>query len=135
MHDWELDSLFVLLGRLGNFTVNEQTQDRLSWIGCGTSPYTVKSGYRRMCQHNGIIDSRPWKLIWRTKLPTKVICFTWTALKEACLTQDNLCKRSFQLVNRCYLCQQNSESINHLFLHCPVTADMWYMFLSILGIS
>ncbi|XP_019251169.1 PREDICTED: uncharacterized protein LOC109230093 [Nicotiana attenuata] len=135
MHDWELGSLSTLLGRLGNFTMNEQIPDRIRWVGCDSSPYSVKMGYRSMCEHNGIIDSWPWKLIWKTKLPTKVTCFTWTVLKKACLTQDNLCKRSFQLVNRCYLCQQSSESINHLFLHCPVATDMWYMFLSILGIS
>ncbi|OIT06678.1 mediator of rna polymerase ii transcription subunit 6 [Nicotiana attenuata] len=102
MHDWELGSLLTLLGRLGTFTMNKQSPDRIRWVGCESSRYSVKMGYRHMCEHNGIIDSWPWKLIWKTKLPTKVICFTWTALKEACLTQDNLCKRSLQLGRALY---------------------------------
>uniref|UniRef100_A0A1S4DD81 Reverse transcriptase zinc-binding domain-containing protein n=1 Tax=Nicotiana tabacum TaxID=4097 RepID=A0A1S4DD81_TOBAC len=83
MHDWELDNFFVLLERLGNLTVNDQIPDKLIRGRGSADSYTVKAGYRHMCEQNGIIDSWPWKLIWRTKLPTKVICFTWTALKEA----------------------------------------------------
>lgn len=82
-----------------------------------------------------MIEHWPWKLISKTKIPTKVMCFSWTALREAILTQDNLCRRNFQLVNRCYMCQQQSESVNHLFLHWSVAADLWRMFLSVFGIS
>lgn len=41
-----------------------------------------------------------WKLVWKTKLPPKISRFIWTALKGACLTQDNLIRGNFQLVNR-----------------------------------
>ncbi|XP_070026633.1 uncharacterized protein [Nicotiana sylvestris] len=84
---------------------------------------------------NGITDLWPWKLIWRTRLPLKVICFSWTALYEACLTQENLVKKNFQLVNRCYMCQRDAETNNQLFLHCRVAADIWSMFCSVFGIS
>lgn len=82
-----------------------------------------------------MVESWPWKLIWRTRAPLKVTCFCWTALQDACLTQDNLRKRSFQIANRCYMCQNNEETNNHLFLHCPVAADVWNMFLSLFGFN
>lgn len=72
---------------------------------------------------------------WKTKLPTKIICFSWTALHEACLTQDDLKKRKFQIANRCYMSQQNLESNNHLSVYYTVTADLWNTFLSIFGIN
>ncbi|WMV30621.1 hypothetical protein MTR67_024006, partial [Solanum verrucosum] len=75
------------------------------------------------------------KLIWKTRLPPKIKCFTWTTLKNAILTLDNLNRRKLQLVNRCFMCLNNLESVNHLSLHCPVAAALWNMFISIAGIN
>lgn len=32
------------------------------------------------------------------------------------------------------MCQRNTESHNHLFLHCTVAASLWHMFLSLFGL-
>lgn len=37
--------------------------------------------------------------------------------------------------NRCYMCQKNLETVNHLFLHCAVDADSWHMFLLVFDLS
>ncbi|XP_060187660.1 uncharacterized protein LOC132616913 isoform X2 [Lycium barbarum] len=76
-----------------------------------------------------------WKLVWRTRQPLRVTCFIWTALKEACLTQDNLRRRGVIVVNMCAMCKQANESVNHLFLHCPAAARLWYFFYSMLGLQ
>lgn len=94
----------------------------------------LQQGYNKLCAPNGMIDNWPWKHIWRSKLPTKVICFSWIALRNATLTQDNLCRRSIQLVNRCYMCCSNTESVNYLSLHCSVASDIWNMFLAVYAI-
>lgn len=65
----------------------EQNPDILNWGNYEACPYTVKAGYKHLSDQTEIIESWPWELIWKTKLPTKVICFTWTTLKGACLTQ------------------------------------------------
>lgn len=97
--------------------------------------FTVKKGYALLCSNKELIDNWPWKLIWKTKLPPKVIYFCWLALYEACITQDNLSKRGIPTINRCYMCRMNLESVKHLFLHCLVAADIWNMFPSIFGIA
>nr|XP_009789470.1 PREDICTED: uncharacterized protein LOC104237089 [Nicotiana sylvestris] len=135
IQDWEIEEVLDLLGRLANCTVSIQHTDNLRWGTSKEGAYTVKAGYNKLCALNEVIDMWPWKLIWKTKMPTKVSCFAWTTLKGAILTQDNLCRRSFQIVNRCHMCKLNSESINHLFLHCTVAIDLWHMFFSIFGIS
>nr|XP_016457810.1 PREDICTED: uncharacterized protein LOC107781590 [Nicotiana tabacum] len=135
MQEWELGELFDLFRLLESFQMNTQAQDSLRWGNLNEGCYSVKEGYKKLCASNEVTELWPWKLIWKTKLPTKVMCFTWIALKGAILTQDNLCSRNFQLVNRCYMCLDNSESINHLLLHCRVAADLWHMFLSTIGIS
>ena len=40
---------------------------------------------------------------------------------EKLLTLDQVQRRGWSLVNRCYLCQLEEESIDHIFLHCVKT--------------
>lgn len=76
----------------------------------------------------------PWKNIWKAKAPFKVVCFTWLVAREACLTQDNLQRRGFLLCSRCLLCGRDLETNSHLFLHCPITSQLWQLFLNIVGL-
>lgn len=52
--------------------------------------------------------------------PQKVICFSLTALYEACLTRDNLSRRNIPIVNRCYVPTQyrNQQSPPTTLLSC-----------------
>ncbi|XP_074288877.1 uncharacterized protein LOC141614024 [Silene latifolia] len=40
-------------------------------------------------------------------------------------TVDNLCKRGLIIVNRCALCEAQSESIHHLLFECSMSAAVW----------
>ena len=33
------------------------------------------------------------------------------------------------------MCKCNSESVNHLFLHCPVASEVWDMVFGLFGVS
>ena len=44
-----------------------------------------------------------------------------------------LCGRP--LVNRCYLCCCNAESVDHLLLFCPITHSLWMDMLRLFGID
>ncbi|CAN4122517.1 unnamed protein product [Withania somnifera] len=112
LQDWELNDLLLLLD-----------SDEILWCSFGAGTYTVKDFYRLVCSQNSQIELWPWKHIWKTRQPLKVTCFTWTALSEVSLTQDNLGKRCI-----------HNETVNHLFLHCPVSASIWLFFLSMFGL-
>ncbi|WMV29386.1 hypothetical protein MTR67_022771, partial [Solanum verrucosum] len=135
LNDWELNDIFALFAKLQPFSFSPQEPDRLKWGNSRKGHYTVKEGYHSLCSRNSMIDKWSWKHIWKTKLPTKVICFSWTALHNSCLSQDNISKRKFQLVNRCYFCHKHTESVNHLLLHCPAASDLWNMFCCFFGLS
>ncbi|WMV36278.1 hypothetical protein MTR67_029663 [Solanum verrucosum] len=72
MHDWEVNDLVDLFARLQHCHINLQAADKLKW-GHQKGVYTVKEGYQQLCSRNLVIANWPWKLIWRTKLPPKVI--------------------------------------------------------------
>lgn len=38
------------------------------------------------------------------------------------------------MVSRCYLCGQSVEAVNHLFLYCKMTSQIWDLFISLRGI-
>lgn len=130
--DWEIPQLLSLLAKLEGYSVNHNIADNIKWMD---GLYSVKAGYSHLCSTNEIIDRWPWKYIWKTNLPPKITCFSWIALNESCLTQDNLNRRGMPIINRCFMCRQHSESNRHLLLHCSVASDMWCMFLSIFGLS
>ena len=47
------------------------------------------------------------------------------------LTLDQLKKRGISLVNRCYLCEENEETIDHLLIHCSRAKILWDILLAI----
>ena len=69
----------------------------------------------------------PWKSIWKQKIPSRVAFFVWTAALGKFLTIDNLRKMKVWILDWCYMCKCNGESIDHLFLHCPVGYGVWFV--------
>lgn len=84
---WEVQLKRYMFARIERFTINEN----LPHFELGKKNiFTVKECYKQICILNKVNDLWSWKLIGKTKLPTKVICFNWIALNGECLTQDTL---------------------------------------------
>ncbi|CAN4087625.1 unnamed protein product [Withania somnifera] len=77
----------------------------------------------------------PWKFIWKIKIPPIVSCFTWLLAKQDVLTQKNLIKRGIQLSLRCFLCEEEAETVTHLFLHFRITNILWRIFTNMMGLN
>ena len=60
------------------------------------------SGYYRVLLGNGD-QSFPWKSIWKSKIPSRVAFFIWTAALVKILTIDNLQKKNMWLLDGCYM--------------------------------
>ena len=69
------------------------------------------------------------------KAPSKVSFFTWTAAKGKILTLDNLSKRNICVVNRCCMCKNDWELVDHLLLHYSHAYNPWSFVFSLFGIS
>ena len=135
LNDWEITRLTDLYKELEAFTGLQEGLDSIWWKRHNRGVYRVKDAYKILNHDNQQVDTWPWKHIWKTKIPYKVACFTWLLAKEAVLTQDNLIKRGISLCSRCFLCGENAETVNHLFLHCKITDQLWKIFISLRGIS
>ena len=51
------------------------------------------------------------------------------------LLLTNFKKGGIILANRCFLCEEEEETVNHLLLHCLMAKLLWNLFLDIVGIQ
>jgi len=58
----------------------------------------------------------------------------WMVLHHRVLTWDNLCRRGWQGPGLCSLCLSEGETIEHLFIHCRFTRNLWNNIFSSLHI-
>lgn len=52
--------------------------------------------------------------------------------KESLLNSRILQRRCIQICSRCMHCGQDGENIDHLFMHCSTTKNLWHMVSCIL---
>ena len=51
------------------------------------------------------------------------------------LTLDQLKRCGMTFANRCFMCEEEEETIDHLLIHCKFAKMLWDLILSIVGIS
>ena len=51
------------------------------------------------------------------------------------LTLDQLKRCGMTFANRCFMCEEEEETIDHLLIHCKLAKMLWDLILSIVGIS
>ena len=77
----------------------------------------------------------PYRLVWNPVVPLKIGVFAWEAALGKVLTLDQLKRRGMTFANRCFMCKEEEETIDHLLIHCKCAKMLCDLFLSIVGIS
>ncbi|GAU34065.1 hypothetical protein TSUD_255610 [Trifolium subterraneum] len=75
--------------------------------------------------------------IWKSGVPSKVSALSWQLLLDRIPTRDNLWRRAVIRDDDavCPLCVGEVETARHLFLHCCVSAEIWYAVIRWLGVT
>ena len=47
---------------------------------------------------------------------------------------DQLKKRGWSLLNRCYLCGAVEEAVDHLLIHCTKVRVLWELLFNLFGV-
>ncbi|CAL1393225.1 unnamed protein product [Linum trigynum] len=100
-----------------------------------SSGFTVLSAFKELAAETfaGTVDL-PYKFVWRSLIPSKICNFLWNVFHKRILTLDNLKKRGTSLPNRCALCKQEEESINHIFVSCMFAEELWNILKSFIKV-
>lgn len=117
-NDWEMEMVLYFFHELYECKISLQENDTLMWCNDPKGSFSVKSFYSSLSSDMGIFLLA--KNIWIPWVPPKVAFFAWVASHNKCLTIDNLVKMRWELPNRCIMCREAAESVDHLFIHCGV---------------
>ena len=70
----------------------------------------------------------PYRSVWNPTVPPKIGFFAWEASWGKLLTLDQLKRRGRAFANRCFLCEEDEETIGHLLIHCKKARTLWDFF-------
>lgn len=107
------------------------TPDQLNarlWTPCPSGTYSSRSAYQRYLA--GGIDFEPQNRLWRSWAPLRFKIFLWLAYWKRCWTADRLARRGLPHPDKCLLCDQQEETIDHLLISCVFVREVWYKVLS-----
>jgi hypothetical protein len=108
--------------------------DKWGWKPENDADFTVKSVYNLVSILSSLdVLEVPWHAkvfagIWKSPTPSKVCGFVWQLLHNRTPTRSNLAKRNIIATGVdcvCPLCGAESETVEHLFLYCTVTYQVW----------
>ncbi|TVU46560.1 hypothetical protein EJB05_06101 [Eragrostis curvula] len=121
---WDLISEVVL---------HPEVPDVHYWRLSASGQYTAKLAYEALFQ--GAIQFGPWKIIWKTWAPDKCRFFLWLAAHNRCWTAERLARRNLPHSERCPLCDQDDETIDHLLAGCVFERQFWHIILQRIGLA
>jgi hypothetical protein len=99
-------------------------EDSHIWCFSASGQYSAKSAYDAL--FIVAIHFQPDKRIWQSWAPGKCKFFLWLAAHNKCWTADQLAKRGLSHPDKCPLCDQEEETINHMLLSCVFARQIWY---------
>ena len=105
--------------------------DSLCWRPSSRKIFQVRFYYSILIQPSR--NSFPWRSVWKSKVPTSVAFFSWTAILGRILTIDNLRKQWVLIIDWYCMCKSNGEFVNHLLLHCPTALELWNLIFTLFG--
>ncbi|KAK8517445.1 hypothetical protein V6N12_016296 [Hibiscus sabdariffa] len=108
--------------------------DMYIWRADKSGQYSVRSGYRLLCGEELYPTGEPnllqsvsaniYNTLWSLKLPAKVKITGWRFFNNFLPTAVNLHNRRLNVQLNCCLCDSASESVSHLLLECPFSAQV-----------
>jgi hypothetical protein len=113
---------------------SNDTPDKLIWPYSLNGEYQVQKAYEILTHHacaNGppsSIHTQPniWKLLWKLKLPHKILTFTWKLLHHAIPVKAELNRTGVHCAMNCLMCNNACETQDHIFLYCDLARAVWF---------
>ncbi|RVW56152.1 hypothetical protein CK203_080775 [Vitis vinifera] len=135
--DSEIDLLQRLMSSLSSVLFSPSLSDSRAWYLSSSGLFSVKSFFLALSKVSNPILFFPAKFLWSSKVPSKVKSLAWLVAYGKVNTDDKLrLRRPYKALcpQWCILCKGKGESIDHIFLHCPITIGLWHRLFNLVGL-
>jgi len=115
--------------------INTSSEDSLMWMHENNGSYSVKSGYKAIQSwktssiSNPSIsspDSHLWKKLWALHTIPRHKTILWRILNNSLPVKSELDKRGIHCIPLCPRCHTKVETLNHVFMSCPLITRTWF---------
>ncbi|XP_012704012.1 uncharacterized protein LOC105915054 [Setaria italica] len=107
---------------LSEVVLQPEVEDLHIWCFSALGRYSAKSAYEAL--FIGATQFRPYERIWKSWAPGKCKFLMWLVAHNRCWMADGLAKRNLPHPERCSLCDQEEDTINHLLVSCLHPSSM-----------
>ena len=132
-NEWQMEMVERFLFSLQGKRAVTNLGDRIQWKEAKDGNISVNSFYSAMEGSSTIPFLK--SIICSTFIPTKIGFFAWEASCNKALTLDQLKKRGWYFLNKCYLFCVAEESIDHLLIHGTKARVVWELLFNLFGAS
>jgi len=103
-----------------------ETNDSFCWGLSNSGAFTTKSA-TWLAHGDNSSERLPWqyKWIWNINTMPKIKVFLWQLYHNALPIRRTLLRRGCNIDPLCPLCEDEVESIDHLFKGCSATPRVW----------
>uniref|UniRef100_A0A0A9CGX0 Reverse transcriptase zinc-binding domain-containing protein n=1 Tax=Arundo donax TaxID=35708 RepID=A0A0A9CGX0_ARUDO len=119
LHLWDL---------LSDVQLQPEVEDRHIGRLASHGQYSAKSAYESLFLGSTLFE--PWERIWKTWAPPKCRFFVWLIAHNKCWTAERLARRGLPHPERCPLCDQKAETIDHLLGLYVFAREFWFRFFT-----
>ncbi|XP_072056371.1 uncharacterized protein [Arachis hypogaea] len=134
LFQWELELVHQLHERLRPVRMSLENEDAVVWKFDNTGVFSTKS-FLQIIQTETLseeITSYSFtRAIWKGLVPPRIELFGWFVLVGRINTKERLNRLGVDIHSDtiCVLCHKGVENIEHLFLRCEVTWQVWCYWL------
>lgn len=125
----ESTELASLLSLLEGLSLSYSICDIRVWSIHSSGIFSCKSFYVKLIDKSGVPLFPFHKTIWIAFVPFKVNLFMWSFVRGSIIMTNgnfqNTRPNYFLCPQWCIMYRRYEESMNHLFLHCPVALNLW----------
>ncbi|QHN94447.1 uncharacterized protein DS421_17g601310 [Arachis hypogaea] len=137
LRQWETETLDQMLQVLQSIRLIAEVQDRVVWKFDKEGVFT--NSFVQTLQGESLDEEllryRFTKKIWKDLVPPQVEFFSWFVLVGRVNTKDRLNRLGILQQNdtMCMLCKKDTENIQHLFITCEYSWQVWCAWASAFG--